>query len=86
MLLETPQWLLDLYPGKQFYVGAYAYLDGELHVKVSLAMDGIIRDLTNKRKVNLVGSILLNPANIPFGSFLGRSSLPLHPNRRPLLR
>lgn len=29
---------------------AYAYLDGELHVKVSLAMDAIIRDLTTKRK------------------------------------
>lgn len=30
---------------------AYAYLDGELHVKVSLAMDAIIRDLTKQRKV-----------------------------------
>ena len=30
---------------------AYAYLDGELHVKVSLAMDAIIRDLTKHRKV-----------------------------------
>ncbi len=32
-------------------IAAYAYLDGELHVKVSLAMDAIIRDLTKQRKV-----------------------------------
>ena len=33
-----------------FGLSAYAYLDGELHVKVSVAMDAIIRDLTKKRK------------------------------------
>jgi len=33
-----------------WYWIAYAYLDGELHVKVSIAMDAIIRDLTKKRK------------------------------------
>lgn len=52
---EAPRvrnWLLSVEPNKQLTVGAYAYLDGEKHVKVSLAMDAIIRDLTKKRKAN----------------------------------
>lgn len=50
---DTPtirDWLLGLYPGKKFTVGSYAYLNGALHVQVSLAMDAICRDLTTKRK------------------------------------
>lgn len=43
-------WLVDLYPGKSFTVGSYAYLNGALHVQVSLAMDAICRDLCDKRK------------------------------------
>ena len=53
LFTETPKirdWLLDLYPGKSFTVGSYAYLNGALHVQVSLAMDAISRDLTEKRK------------------------------------
>ena len=53
LFTETPKirdWLLDLYPGKSFTVGSYAYLNGALHVQVSLAMDAITRDLTEKRK------------------------------------
>mmetsp|Transcript_12615 Transcript_12615/g.17901 ORF Transcript_12615/g.17901 Transcript_12615/m.17901 type:complete len:763 (+) Transcript_12615:74-2362(+) len=42
-------WLLDLYPGKAFTVGSYAYLNGALHVQVSLAMDAICKALTEKR-------------------------------------
>jgi hypothetical protein len=42
--------LLSLYPGKAFTVGSYAYLNGALHVQVSLAMDAICRDLSEKRK------------------------------------
>jgi hypothetical protein len=42
-------WLLNLYPGKPFTVGSYAYLNGALHVQVSLAMDAICRDLSEKR-------------------------------------
>lgn len=30
-------------------VGSYAYLDGELHVRLSLAMDAIVRGLTESR-------------------------------------
>ena len=43
-------WLMDLYKGKSFTVGSYAYLNGALHVQVSLAMDAITRDLSEKRR------------------------------------
>jgi hypothetical protein len=52
LFTQTPMirdWLLQLYPGKPFTVGSYAYLDGALHVQVSLAMDAITRDLSEKR-------------------------------------
>lgn len=53
LFTDTPtirDWLVDLYPGKKFTVGSYAYLNGALHVQVSLAMDAICRDLTTSRK------------------------------------
>jgi len=53
LFTHTPMirdWLMELYPGKTFTVGSYAYLDGARHVQVSLAMDAICRDLTEKRK------------------------------------
>jgi hypothetical protein len=46
LLTQTPEildWLRATCPGKPLVVGAYAYLDGELHVRVSLAMDAIIK-------------------------------------------
>jgi len=52
LFTHTPiikDWLLDLYKGKSFTVGSYAYLNGALHVQVSLAMDAICRELTEKR-------------------------------------
>lgn len=53
LFTDTPlirDWLLDLHPGTPFTVGSYAYLDGALHVQVSLAMDAICKDLSEKRK------------------------------------
>ena len=53
LFTHTPMirdWLMDLYKGKSFTVGSYAYLNGALHVQVSLAMDAITRDLSEKRK------------------------------------
>jgi hypothetical protein len=53
LFTQTPlirDWLLELYPRKAFTVGSYAYLNGALHVQVSLAMDAICRDLSEKRK------------------------------------
>lgn len=52
LFTHTPlirDWLMDLYPGKKFTVGSYAYLNGALHVQVSLAMDGITKYLSEKR-------------------------------------
>lgn len=52
LFTHTPMirdWLMDLYKGKPFTVGSYAYLNGALHVQVSLAMDAITRDLSEKR-------------------------------------
>uniref|UniRef100_A0A6T8JQH9 very-long-chain (3R)-3-hydroxyacyl-CoA dehydratase n=1 Tax=Proboscia inermis TaxID=420281 RepID=A0A6T8JQH9_9STRA len=52
LFTQTPlikDWLLNLYEGKAFTVGCYAYLDGALHVQVSLAMDAICKELTEKR-------------------------------------
>lgn len=53
LFTQTPMirdWLLELYPKEKFTVGSYAYLNGALHVQVSLAMDAICRDLSEKRK------------------------------------
>ncbi|KAL3935076.1 MAG: hypothetical protein SGARI_003121, partial [Bacillariaceae sp.] len=52
LFTHTPiirDWLMNLYKGKPFTVGSYAYLNGALHVQVSLAMDAIVRDLSEKR-------------------------------------
>ncbi|KNC73934.1 hypothetical protein SARC_13507 [Sphaeroforma arctica JP610] len=53
LFTQTPEiknWLVDLYPDQAFIIGAYAYLDGELHVRVSLAMDAIIQGVCAARK------------------------------------
>lgn len=52
LFTHTPMirdWLMDLYKGEKFAVGSYAYLNGALHVQVSLAMDAITKDLSEKR-------------------------------------
>uniref|UniRef100_A0A6B2KYF3 very-long-chain (3R)-3-hydroxyacyl-CoA dehydratase n=1 Tax=Arcella intermedia TaxID=1963864 RepID=A0A6B2KYF3_9EUKA len=46
---EIKNWLTTIVPNEPLIVGAYAYLDGPLHVKVSVAMDGIISALCNTR-------------------------------------
>jgi hypothetical protein len=52
LLTDTPEirtWLADLLPGKKFVCMALAYLDGALFVKVSMAMDAIIKSLIEER-------------------------------------
>ena len=56
LFTHTPRvrdWLINLYPGKNLTVGSYAYLNGALHVQVSLAMDAICKDMSEKRKASL---------------------------------
>lgn len=53
LLTNTPEiknWVAGLYPDKVLNVGCYAYLDGELHVRVSLAMDMVVRGALAQRK------------------------------------
>mmetsp|Transcript_20526 Transcript_20526/g.56660 ORF Transcript_20526/g.56660 Transcript_20526/m.56660 type:complete len:751 (+) Transcript_20526:108-2360(+) len=66
LFTHTPMirdWLVDLYPNKPFAVGSYAYLNGALHVQVSLAMDGICRDLSEKRR-NVSLAYLCTPTDL----------------------
>jgi len=58
LFTDTPKirnWLVGLYPNHKtpLTVGSYAYLDGALHVQVSLAMDAICKDLSEQRKASL---------------------------------
>ncbi|CAM9587436.1 unnamed protein product [Chrysoparadoxa australica] len=66
LLTQTPEianWVEKIHPGKPLVVGAYAYLDGELHVRVSLAMDAIIERLTSQRK-NVTPAYLCTPTDV----------------------
>jgi len=57
LLSDTPEirnWLAQLLPGKRFVCMALAYLDGALFVKVSMAMDAIIKSLIEERGPELV--------------------------------
>lgn len=64
LLAETPEirdWLAAL-PGP-LAVGSYAYLDGEAHVRVSLAMDAIVAGLMERRD-DVVPAWLLSPTDV----------------------
>lgn len=66
LFTETPlirDWLMSLYPEKSFVVGSYAYLNGAAHVQVSLAMDAICKDLSEKRK-DTVLAYLCTPTDL----------------------
>lgn len=66
LFTHTPMirdWLVSLYPDQPFTVGSYAYLNGALHVQVSLAMDAICSDLTKKRK-NVSLAYLCTPTDL----------------------
>lgn len=47
---EIKNWLLNVVKEKPITVGAYAYLDSDLFVRLSVAMDAIIDQLCKKRK------------------------------------
>lgn len=66
-LTEQPaqilNFLLDVAPGKPLTVGNYTYLDGDLHVKLSLAADSIIKHLCESRAGTSV-AFLCTPTDI----------------------
>jgi len=47
---EVYNWLKDVYPDKELMIGCYVYLDGDAHVKVYLACDGILKKMSENRK------------------------------------
>lgn len=66
LFTEAPivkDWLLSLYPKEEFVVGSYAYLDGALHVQVSLAMDAICKALSEERKPKATLAYLCTPTD-----------------------
>eukprot|EP00746_Dinoflagellata_sp_MGD_P075034 gnl/MRDRNA2_/MRDRNA2_30231_c0_seq1.p1 gnl/MRDRNA2_/MRDRNA2_30231_c0~~gnl/MRDRNA2_/MRDRNA2_30231_c0_seq1.p1 ORF type:complete len:572 (+),score=103.94 gnl/MRDRNA2_/MRDRNA2_30231_c0_seq1:191-1717(+) len=66
LLTQTPEirtWLAGLMPDKHLVLGAYAYLDGPLFVRVSMAMDAIIADLVSTRKVKPALAYLCTPTD-----------------------
>jgi hypothetical protein len=60
---EIANWVQDLYPGKQLIIGGYAYLDGARFLKVSIAMDAIIKKVLEKRK-NAALAFLCSPTDV----------------------
>eukprot|EP01102_Stenamoeba_stenopodia_P013163 TRINITY_DN422_c0_g1_i2.p1 TRINITY_DN422_c0_g1~~TRINITY_DN422_c0_g1_i2.p1 ORF type:complete len:736 (-),score=167.61 TRINITY_DN422_c0_g1_i2:147-2354(-) len=66
LFTQTPEiknWLLKVHPDKPITVGGYAYLDGALHVQVSLAMDAIMEALYKNRK-NVSLAYLCSPTDV----------------------
>lgn len=52
VLTQTPEirnWLLSVAAGKQLVIGSYIYLDGEAHVRASVAMDAIVSGVCKGR-------------------------------------
>lgn len=66
-LTEQPSqilaWLESIAPGERLTIGNYTYLDGELHVKLSLAADALIKGLCAKRKETAI-AFLCTPTDI----------------------
>jgi hypothetical protein len=70
LLTQTPEirnWLLGVHKGKPLGVGCYAYLDGALFVKLSMAMDAISKDLVSSRK-NVALAYLCTPTDCHIGT------------------
>eukprot|EP01104_Vermistella_antarctica_P005936 TRINITY_DN16682_c0_g1_i1.p1 TRINITY_DN16682_c0_g1~~TRINITY_DN16682_c0_g1_i1.p1 ORF type:complete len:760 (+),score=228.59 TRINITY_DN16682_c0_g1_i1:73-2280(+) len=66
LFTQTPEiknWLLEVQPGKALTIGGYAYLDGALHVQVSLAMDAIMKGVSEGRK-NVGLAFLCSPTDV----------------------
>lgn len=62
---EIAAWLKSVAPGKRLTVGNYTYLDGDLHVKLSLAADAVIAAVCEARKDTAV-AFLCTPTDIHF--------------------
>eukprot|EP00392_Amoebophrya_sp_AT5.2_P017627 g18022.t1 len=66
LLAQTPEvrnWLLTVSPNERLVIGAYAYLDGPLFVRVSVAMDAVIESLMELRKKKIALAYLCTPTD-----------------------
>lgn len=66
LLTQTPEicdWLLNVFPTSQLTIGGYCYLDGEAHVRVSLAMDFIMKNTLENRPTTSI-AVLLSPTDV----------------------
>ena len=57
---EIRTWLLEM--DCPMTIGAYAYADGARHIRVAMAMDAIIKDITGKRNDTVI-AFLLTPSD-----------------------
>jgi len=87
---QIANWLMTIYPGKQLTIGAYAYLDGERFVKLSMAMDAIIIKMTQERKPPSALAYLCTPTDVHVvpaaAKEAGRANLAKSPLWQQLLR
>jgi hypothetical protein len=80
---EIKNWLLKVHEGKPITVGGYAYLDGALHVQVSLAMDAIMEALYKTRK-NVSLAYLCSPTDVFVIPDAARDAMVKNLERAPL--
>lgn len=62
---EIAAWLKTVAPKSRLTVGNYTYLDGDLHVKLSLAADAVISEVCKARKDTAI-AFLCTPTDIHF--------------------
>jgi len=65
LFTQTPEiknWLLKVHPDKSICVGGYAYIPGDLFPRVALAMDCIIKELSEKRLASV--AFLCTPTDV----------------------
>jgi len=66
LLANTPEianWLTTCCPGKPLTIGNYTYLDGALHVQLSVACDAIMEKVCNARKDSSI-AFLCTPTDV----------------------
>merc|ERR1711959_723155 len=86
LLTETPEirnWLQSVHKGKSLVIGSYAYLDGALFVKLSMAMDAIAKDLVQSRK-NTALAYLCTPTDCHIGTAAANAVATKNYKRSPL--
>ncbi|GBG31679.1 Very-long-chain 3R-3-hydroxyacyl-CoA dehydratase [Hondaea fermentalgiana] len=61
---EIANWLVGVCPGQDLTIGNYTYLDGALHVQLSIACDAIMQKVLAKRSSSTSLAFLLTPTDV----------------------